>query len=282
MSRRAAGPPFPEDDDVAAVADWAELSAVLTGSPLSQAKLRTTVGRENAVSSTLVEDAWAELQQRKVLFGGAWPFRLDETTLTLRRRPGAIAWYAFLAALGLRYNIDNVGRELFEHCVAEVVAGLTGRRGLRIGFPRRAPMPTSLAEAVRVYCGGSAEELGVLHPTLPTDGDLGLDVVSWIAFRDARGGYLHFIGQCATGADWGDKLTELNPFKWGDHISWAVQPVRFFATPVIVRLGEFRRASKDGGLILDRPRLLALHEEAPLRGSTKRRVEAYCAELYRG
>jgi hypothetical protein len=253
-----------------------------TGEAFTRAKLTTTAARENPQSKTLVEDTWSELQARSILFGGRWVFRLDDVALTPRRRTHEAIWYRFLAALGLRYNIDGKGRELFEHCVAEIVRGLTGRLGVRIGSPRRLPVPRSLKDAVDAYCQSSGEDMGKFHDPLATDGDLGLDVVSWMGFTDTRGGYLHFIGQCATGADWKEKLTELNPEKWSDHVSWAVRPVRFFATPVIVTgTWEFRRASKDGGLILDRPRLVALHEKAPLARRTRREIEKYCDNLYR-
>jgi hypothetical protein len=51
---------------------------------------------------------------------------------------------------------------------------------------------------------------------------MGMEIVDSLSFEDDRGGYLHFVGQCATGADWKDKLPELNPHKIGDNINWAV------------------------------------------------------------
>jgi hypothetical protein len=141
-------------------------------------------------------------------------------------------------------------------------------------------VPTSLADAVEVYCHQSLEDEGRLKAPPATDGDLGLDVVNWLSFADNRGGFLHFIGQCASGADWSDKLPELNPDKWGDHISWAVRPVRFFATPFVVPTPDFRRASKDGGLVLDRPRLMELAKKRPLSAAVLNLVRDYTGSLY--
>jgi hypothetical protein len=109
---------------------------------------------------------------------------------------------------------------------------------------------------------------------------LGLDIATWKAFRDERGGYLHLIGQCATGADWRDKLTELTPQKWLDHMVWAIPPVRFFATPFVLRAEEFRRVSMEGGLILDRPRLWELAGQSRVARRLVRQVESYCRQLY--
>jgi len=101
-----------------------------------------------------------------------------------------------------------------------------------------------------------------------------------MSFADGRGCYVHFMGQCATGADWREKLTELNPLKWKDHINWAVPPVRFFATPFVLLHEEFRRRSLDGGLILDRPRLMMLKEKIKLGRGLNGRLQRYCAQLY--
>ena len=110
--------------------------------------------------------------------------------------------------------------------------------------------------------------------------DLDVDVVAWFPFLDRRGSYLHLVGQCATGADWKDKLTELNPHKWGDHLSWAVPPARFFATPLIIRKEEMRRLSKDGGLMLDRPRLIELADRRPLAKELMEEVAEQGREFY--
>ena len=230
-------------------------------------------------------DVFDELERRNNLMGNLWPFELDDNVnarvVSVRgANPRGRALYTFLAALGLRQNITADGRVLFEECVNELSAAITGRAGIRIGFPRKAPVPTSLADAVDLYCKESCEQEGKMKAPPATDNDLGLDIATWISFRDKRGGYLHLIGQCATGADWPDKLTELNPEKWNDHVSWAVKPVRFFATPFIVSVQEFRRASKDGGLMLDRVRLLELARTRPLSDSIAKRVRSYADRLY--
>lgn len=186
----------------------------------------------------------------------------------------------FLAALGMRVNIDHDGRVLFEECVAELSTGLTGNPAMRIGHPRKPPIPTPLKEAIELYCAESGELEGVFKAPQAADKDLGLDVATWLTFKDKRGGYLHFIGQCATGADWVDKLVDLNTPVLKDHVYWAVEPVRFFATPFVVPSEKFRRSSLKAGLVLDRPRLMELAERRAVPQALVDRLAAYTAGLY--
>jgi hypothetical protein len=276
-------PPFPESDVISEVADWVELTVLNTGNPFRRGRLITTMEREDANLNPA--DVIDELERRYKLMDGRWPLTLDDPTDAKVVAPRRIndslrSLYRFFAALGLRLNITPEGRVLFEHCVNEISAAITGRVGIRIGHPREAPVAVSLRSAIEAYCQESSEREGVLKAPDAADQDMGMDVLNWLSFDDDRGGYLHFVGQCATGADWKDKLPELNPHKIGDHINWAVVPVRFFATPVVITHPEFRHASQDGGLILDRPRLMELARHAPISNPLLRRVRAYTEALY--
>jgi len=120
----------------------------------------------------------------------------------------------------------------------------------------------------------------VIREPPATDNDLKMDVVAWRAFDDDRGGYVNLVGQCATGADWEDKLEELNISVVEDHLNWTVSPIRFFATPHVVPRQKFRRASKRGGIILDRPRLLELSRHSQLESQTRDEIEDVVSNLY--
>lgn len=273
-------PPFPSTNDPSEVADWVELTVCATGSRFGRGKLQTTMAREDAGDVNVVADIWAELESRARLFDRRWPFRITHDGVEPIARPRSFAMHVFMAALGMRTNIDGAGRELFEHTVAELLRGIVGPNTVRIGAPRRPPIRTSLTDAVRDYFDAAAEDSAILRPFPTTDGDLGLDVAGWMTFSDSRGGYLHLIGQCATGADWPEKLLELNVRKWGDHVNWSVNPVRFFALPFIVRMDQFRRATLDGGLLLDRPRLMQLATMSPISTRLRLQLQRYCTGLY--
>lgn len=278
---RPSQPPFPTEDNIYTVADWVELTVLSAGTDLSKGKLETVCSRSDIVGKTAAQDAWAEISRRGDVTGTAWPFEIVDDVI-LRPRPNGQFphLYWFLAALSMRVGIENQARILFERCVAEILEGLTRIPGIRIGFPRLSPVPSDLTEAVKFYSESSYEAEGFGKSFLATDRDLGIDVVSWFPFRDKRGAFVHMLGQCATGADWKEKLPELNPHKWTDHLNWAVPPVRFFATPIVLRKEEIRRLSMDGGLLLDRPRLLELAEMKPLGVGLRSELESYCSLLY--
>lgn len=274
-------PQFPSnEDDVSEVADWVEMMVLSSSEPFKRGTLVKTLEREDARLSA--DEVIDELQQRAELMADRWPLELDADTSVLSLRTGALnrSLYTFLAALGLRVNIDHNGRVLFEECVTELSATLVGRPALRIGHPRRAPMPAPLKEAIERYCEESAELEGIRKAPASNDKDLGLDVAAWWEFKDQRGGYLHFLGQCATGADWVDKLNDLHVPLLKEHIYWAVEPVRFFATPFVIHHTIFRRSSIQAGLVLDRPRLMELAERGTVSAEMEQKLNNYTSGLY--
>lgn len=269
-------PPFPEENEPGVIADWAELWAMSRGKSLSRGKLRTTLARESQLNDAAAGDAWTELERRANYCGGEWPLALEDDVLAPKAGADTLLLNYFLCALTFSYNIDNEGRRIFEFCVRDVAHALAGVPAQRIGAPREPYEP--LDAVVDRYCDQSFESK--VAPLPATDKDLGLDIVSWYPFPDRRGAYLHFVGQCATGNNWEEKLGDLSLRVWSDHVNWAVLPVRFFATPFVIPQVKFRRVALDAGLVLDRPRLLHLSTKAPLAADTAALVKAYCAALY--
>lgn len=230
MTLRLGTPDFSDERDIAELADWAELASATSSRSISQGQLQTTLAREGRRDSdpaARAAEVWAELERRSDLRRAAWPLRIAGTRLRPRDGHPNSLFHYFLCSLSLGAEVSSMGRRLFEYCVADVVRSLSGNMGLRIGSPRSGGLPRSLDKAVDLYVRLSRElKRG---PLLPTDKDFGLDVVTWRAFIDPRGGYLPYIGQCATGKDWYEdgKLSELQIRSWEDHIAWAVEPVRF-------------------------------------------------------
>jgi len=269
-------PPLPVEPTYQEVADWAELVALQKGK-LTRGKLGTEVDRIGG-QPVLIADAWRELEARAALAKDHWTFTLSATEIARKSGNGAdYALPAFLAALGLRENIENSHRQLFEQCVSELVRALLPN-SMRIGFPRRPPVPIPFRDALAAYAAAIHEKVRAEPPS--SDNDLKMDVVAWRVFGDGRGGYLHLIGQCATGADWVDKLDELNLSVIAEHLAWGVEPLRFFATPHVIGAQEMRRVSLRAGLVLDRPRLLELAQTAPLAAPTTQEVLNALMGLY--
>lgn len=264
-------PSFPVGDRpaVGAVADWCEVVSLTRSNAFKRGDLKSAIGIENVVDAETVEqEVWYELERRVELFGSRWPLRLTGPRLSRRSpSPVPLALYRFLCLLGIGV-LDASDRTLFEIVTAALMTPLTSHAALHIGAPASSGMDSSFRERVKSYASNSG-----LLPTeiksspLPADKDLGVDAVTWLPFADNRGAYLHFLTQCATGADWEDKLHDINLEVWKDHIHWGVTPVRVFAVPFVLTLPEAKwvRTARKGGLILDRPRLVELATRVDLR-----------------
>ena len=88
--------------------------------------------------------------------------------------------------------------------------------------------------------------------------DARLDLVVWRPFRDDRPGKLMGFGQCATGGDWPDKLTHLQPETFCS--MWladspVVPPARMFFVPFRIGLRRWMDVGRKGGIIFDRCRI---------------------------
>jgi hypothetical protein len=277
-------PVFSEEFDVSELADWVELTVAVSDHPFLVGTLQTTLAREGSRGdpAAIAEQVWSELVRRGELCRDSWPLRLVGNRLRrLRLHPNSLLHY-YLTSLSLGDDVRSGGRRLFEECVTDLVAGLSGGYALRTGWPRTRGMPASLDEAVASYTALSKEQKIQQQPLPASDKDFGLDVVTWRRFQDGRGGYLPFIGQCATGKNWyeTDKHKELQIGSWTPHVTWAVDPVRFFAVPFVIPPDRWFRTSRDAGLVLDRPRLLELALNSPISRRRAASMYAYCRTLY--
>jgi len=271
-------PPFPvgRRPVTGRVADWVELSALARRVAFKRGDLRSAISVEDIEAPERVEEAtWAELKWRSELYGDRWPLRLTGQRLTRRSPSPADLWfYRFLCLCGLG-SLDDADRQLFELVIAELVSALTGSPSLHVGHPASSGQHASFRQRVEDYVNASGIlKQEVMNPLLPDDKDLGLDVVSWIPFRDSRGGAVHFLAQCATGSDWKNKLNDIDLDVWSYHINWCVSPVRVFAVPFALRMAPERwvRLNAQAGMVVDRPRLLELAERVPLSAGLRKAV----------
>lgn len=257
-------PPFPEgtSPDVREVADWVEFAALAERKAFKRGDLKSAIAIESVEAPEVLEEAtWHELTRRAEVMGRLWPLRLVGSRIS-QRSPSPIPrdFYRFFCLLGFR-SVDQVDRTLFEVVVANVIAPLTGRPGLHVGAPASEGMDPSFRKRVAFYAAEAGlAPMEIKDEPLPHDKDLGLDAVTWLVFMDGRGAELHFMVQCATGADWDTKLHDIELEVWKDHIHWGVRPVRVFAVPFLLILPQSKwiRTSRKGGLILDRARLVEL------------------------
>lgn len=224
-------------------------------------------------TQAVAEDAFAEIEDRYASCGGdrgTYPFRLHPQYIKLRTDPKK-SLYLFLLLLS-RFGKDagpkgTDGARLFELLSVQAGAiyfgGATSDVGsYHFGAPRRST-PRSFVDALNEMCRQMGEGQGcrVDRPNLSNQKDAKLDLTVWRPFRDNRPGKLMGFGQCATGNDWTDKLTHLQPEAFCG--MWmldtpAVTPVRLFFVPFRVERSRWPDAARRGGIIFDRCRI-AVH-----------------------
>jgi hypothetical protein len=277
----AAEIPFPTGakPDPDEVADWVELRALASGRAIKFGDIKAAASGEGVTDpDALGEETWHVLEARSRLCGSRWPLVLAGRRLSRRLHLRvSLTLYRYLGLLSVAENLDSDDRALFEDVVALLLSALTGRPGYRTGHPAWRGQLSSFRDRVERYgllAGLAPLEKG--QTPLPYDKDLGLDAVSWRRFADARGGDLHYVAQCATGGDWEDKLDDFKFSAWGPHIHWAVPPTRVFATPrvLLVSSSKWIRITQEGGLILDRPRLLELSTSVRIPTWLMRHIQA--------
>ena len=270
------------------LADWLEMNALVgKAGQVSLDDLRTALkvsssGHIQNVSPEhrtiqlegIVANVARELAYRSTLAGRSYPFKLRGSSLERRylNRGRGYSTYAFCLILShLPWDERKIAgyfpERTFEEISCLVAQSYLGGESVRFGWPRvRSQLPSRFGQAVnelsrRVGEGGGYDPLGATA----VEKDGGLDVVAWRTI-DTRSGKLLLFGACATGADWRDKLTELQPMEFCDlYFRWNVAPypTKAFFTPRIVPSQLWKNYSKRAGLIFDRCRMSVFVPELP-------------------
>ena len=109
-----------------------------------------------------------------------------------------------------------------------------------------------------------------------------LDVVVWKHFSDRLAGKLVAFGQCKTGTDYQNTLTQLQPDsfckKWMRSFP-ALTPVRMFFVAEALPQGTWYNYVADSGLLFDRCRIVDFSNQVSPQVSA--RVEAWTAAAAR-
>jgi hypothetical protein len=235
-------------------------------------------GREdderNEEAEAVAQTAFDELDERRRNFGthaAYYPFEVTGNTVNLRRG-GEKSLYTFLALLswfGKGAGPKGTdGEKLFEDVCAKAAEAYFGGPGDRVksfifGFPRRVH-PKGFAAALDALCKSLGEGGGHRkgRPKLPDQKDGKLDIVTWVEFRDTRQGKMITFGQCATGRNWDEKISELPPpDRWCGH--WmadtpSVLPLRSFFVPHRIERDSWSHTCTFGGILFDRCRIASL------------------------
>ena len=236
------------------------------------ASVDETVEREGEELERIADAALEQLARREQYLDNQYPFTLGGV---LTAKPGAVATaYAFLAAVttfGWRNeNAPESAASLFEYLSAAALVRYLGGDDAAcsydFGFPRR-QNPSAFCDAVDELClrmgeggGCRTDQRGVADVK-----DAKLDLVAWIPFGDLRPNQVSIFGQCATGADWQNKINELQPVDFCK--TWlieqpAMNPSLAFFVPRHITENHWPKATiGDRRLVFDRLRIARLSGE---------------------
>ncbi len=241
--------------------------------------------RGSEVSEAVAESAFSEIEARSTNCGGSYPFKLDGQRLqaTPATDRSIYVFLLLVAVFGAKAgpkDIDAVA--LFDDLAAQAARSYLNGESYVFGFPRRVAPPgfiNALDDLVAQMGEGQGNRK---RPSSVKQKDAKLDIVSWRAFADRRPGKVIAFGQCATGADWKDKLSELQPRTF--YSLWlaenpVIDPIRMFFMPFGVPDSEWLDVSYagGGGIVFDRCRLV--HHADGVDADLKGRVAAWNANV---
>lgn len=279
---------FPCEHVVSAFADWLEATLLFTNSKrLSRADIEGIFDQIGVLDGDdHISNLLREIDRRTKSIGVYYPLELERMAISRKKRWRESLVYSFqlLISLNRHYPIlrfrgkaAHKPAELFEFLTLHAFQRYLKGECIRIGAPRRPPIPRSFIKAVNYVCNLTSERFGGGDLNRSNILDEDLDVIGWSPFRDLRSGQLLLFGQCAIGIDWDDKLKDLCLNQWNEHIRWLVKPVRAFAVPFIHDDGEaWLRTSREGGLIFDRARISSLLRPNDLPRDLASEIKEWC------
>ena len=209
--------PLPSEvSDPIILADWLEILALTTDDGnASHGDLHRVLNRLGVDGfDTICTDCMTELHRRVAATRENYPFIFSGTLLRTR---GDWRYYTpYIFCLLLSYCDEGTKRikglkheTMFEELACLAARNYIGGEVVRFGAPRK-ELPSGFLDALTIVCGKVNEWTPVTGKTLSRK-DGGLDLVAWKQFPDEQIGKIILFGHCASGADWNDKINELQP-----------------------------------------------------------------------
>jgi hypothetical protein len=250
--------------------------------PSEDGTFQTRRSTDERIEAT-VSDVFKELEDRVLACGNSdpqkpsYPFLLDKTRSVLTMRLNDIdssnLLYLFLLAI-TRSDMSSKARvkekvdptKVFEQLCADVLRCLWGGSSLHSNAMIFGTARSKIAHSEHFQANinqlseylqeGDGWKDG---SQAPGGGDGGLDIVVWRRFQDKRHGGLVGFAQCKTGDNWTDHLTKLTPRTFLDKYMktvLALDPLRLYLVPCRVSRHRWREYTLNGGLLLDRCRIV--------------------------
>jgi hypothetical protein len=280
---------LPSSQDSVALVDWLEASL-----------LTQETGR---ISDTAIIDVFSEadleedsdsllaamhqtIRSRGNTIGAAYPVERQGLGYSRRGEWKEYLPYSFMlfASLNQSYTelnykggTANKPAELFETLASKAVENYLHCSVIRIGAPRRSPVPFTFPKALVYAVKELGEIVGQRDLERHDSGDDGVDLIGWRPFGDARASQAIILAQCAIGTDWRDKRDGVSLEMWRRHIDWHSAPLKGFAVPFHHQEGNpWRETATRAGIIFDRLRIAKLVDAAALPAVTKQEMMKWC------
>ncbi len=262
--------------DLDVFCDWIEGNVLFISGGLSEPEVvdalcHNQIYDKQEMAYQMVSNGWSELRKRQKMLGDASPYVFESLRIKLRRKPweeatahsfcvllSLLKWYPKWAnSFGQNYTEQG---QLFEELTKEAVETLyTGWTVRQTGWSRT--QTKKLAAVVNIVSTWLSESTGNVEKwTSKSANEAGLDLVCYHEIPDGRGGFPAFLFQCASGANWDEKLHTPNLKIWTRIVDFRAQslPTKAFATPFAFLDEDFtRNCNLVDGLLLDRYRLLS-------------------------
>ena len=225
---------------------------------------------EEEEAPQIVEEAYLEIERREEACRYGYPFVVGEQGYTLQasqevgNHKHIIYKYLLLATrLNMKDDREHAGIDgtaLFEELSSEAARKYLGARAESIVFGTAAGK-ADFPRKVNNLCKQIKEGDGYVNrgEDPPSEQDGKLDIVAWKHFKDRLPGKLIVFGQCKTGTNYKDELTQLQPDsfcrKWV-RSPLILTPVRMFFVAEALSRSRWANTSYDAGLLFDRCRIV--------------------------
>lgn len=276
----------------AKLADWLELQALNSaGGNASAGALERELkrlGYNGIKAEGLIGNVFTEIDSRKRAAGdAAYPFSREPTSIKIKGSAKDYPAYVFCLALSFfSWRVRKKATEnpwlLFEQLAGHSAKGYLGGEMEVFGTSTREGKvcEKQFVEKVNRLAGQLREGDGFKTQKTFSTKDAKLDIVAWKPFPDARASQVVLFGQCAAGANWVAKLTELDPEVFWDQwmsrgrVSQLLRSV--FIPHRLFDNDEWEKHARSARLLFDRCRIVASAHDLTKKGAFAKKLLGCC------
>lgn len=237
---------------------------------------------EDDQNSVALDEVLAELQRRRDACGSiGYPFEMSATgtlltylgnkTVFLNCKKTAYLYLLLSTRLNMKSSKIHAGIDgtyILEELAAATIKSYLGCRAESINFGTSAR--GGFGKKINTLCHQFGEGGQYKKPrgTKRYTQDGKLDTVGWIPFSDNLQGKLSVFGQCKTGTNWRDAISQLQPAGFIKKFMtnpYHTDPLRAFFVSESVDRSRWHDMTIDAGLLFDRCRIVDFCPDLPPR-----------------